>query len=289
MSDTLARLRSHVRADPALKRLALAFMRSLAALSWQIRPAGLFRYVTFLRDWRHYRNRGGKAAVLDFYPCLYDRTSATGIDTHYFHQAVWAMREIRQCGPAQHLDIGSDVNFVGMLSAMTEVFFVDIRPLYLRIPNYHGIGASITALPFATDSVASLSCMHVIEHIGLGRYGDPIDPAGAEKACREIARVLRPGGRAYITTLIGRPRVAFNGHRIFRPVELLAMFPGLNMMDMTMVDVRGRFITGVDPVTADIRESEGGLDFGLGLFRLEKPLAGLLSGSPTSELTDQMK
>jgi len=270
MSGRITGLRARVRADPALKRLALALMRGVAALSWQIRPSALLRYGAFLRDWDRYRKAGGKAAALDFYPCLYDRTSATGIDTHYFHQAIWAMREIRQSGARQHLDIGSDVNFVGMLTAVTDVLFVDIRPLFLSIPNYHGIGASITALPFADSTVGSLSCMHVIEHIGLGRYGDPIDPRGPEMACREIARVLRPGGHAYITTLIGRPRVAFNGHRIFEPVELLGMFPSLQLEEMAMVDVRGRFVAGVDPETADIRESEGGLDFGLGLFRLVK-------------------
>jgi hypothetical protein len=27
----------------------------------------------------------------------------------------------------------------------------------------------------------SLSCLHALEHFGLGRYGDPIDPRGHEK------------------------------------------------------------------------------------------------------------
>ena len=270
MSGQFSGLRAAVRANPALKRLALVIMRSLGALSWKIRPAALIRYAAFLSDWRRFRKAGGKAAVLDFYPCLHDKTSATGIDTHYFHQAIWALREIRQNGARQHVDIGSDVNFVGMLTVITEVLFVDIRPLFLNIQNYQGIGASITALPFATNSIASLSCMHVLEHIGLGRYGDPVDPLGPEKACREIVRVLQPGGHAYISTLIGRPRVAFNGHRVFEPSEVLALFAGLEIEAMAMVDAPGRFVTGLDPHTVDIRESEGGLDFGLGLFRLRK-------------------
>jgi SAM-dependent methyltransferase len=274
MSGQFSGLRTSIRANPALKRLALVIMRSLSALSWQIRPAALIRYAAFLGDWKRFRKAGGKAAVLDFYPCLHDRTSATGIDTHYFHQAIWALREIRQSGATQHVDIGSDVNFVGMLTVVTEVLFVDIRPLFLNIQNYQGIGASVTALPFAANSIASLSCMHVLEHIGLGRYGDPIDPLGPEKACREIVRVLQPGGHAYVSTLIGRPRVAFNGHRIFAVREVLAMFAGLEIESMAMVDAPGRFVTGLDPDAVDIHESEGGLDFGLGLFRLRKP-AGL--------------
>ena len=271
MSSLSPGLRARIRATPALKRLALLGMRSTEALSWRIRPSALARYGAFLRDWVRFRKAGGRAAALDFYPCLYDRTSATGIDTHYFHQAVWALRQIRESGAGLHVDIGSDVNFVGMLTAVTQVLFVDIRPLFLRIPNYQGIGASITALPFAANSLASLSCLHVMEHIGLGRYGDPIDPHGPEKACREIERVLQPGGRAYVSTLIGRPRVAYNAHRVFEAGEVLAMLGGLRLEAMAMVDVSGRFMTGVDPAAADIRESEGGLDFGLGLFRLTKP------------------
>lgn len=266
-------LRRHIRSSPRGKRLALAAMRNLGALAWQVRPAALLRYFQFLGQWRRFKQAGGRASALDFYPCLYDRTSSTGIDTHYFHQAVWAMREIRKHAPSLHVDIGSDVNYVGMLTALTPVVFVDIRPLFLRIANYHGVGGSITSLPFASGSIDSLSCLHVIEHIGLGRYGDPIEPNGPEKACREIARVLREGGHAYVSTLIGRPRVAYNAHRIFSPEALTAMFPGLRVQAMAMVDVAGRFVEGVDPLTADICESEGGLDFGLGLFHLVKDQA----------------
>src|SRR4051812_26548019 len=154
-------LRQRIRSHPHGKRLALAAMRNLGALAWQVRPAALLRYCGFLREWRRFRKAGGRAAALDFYPCLYDRTSTTGIDTHYFHQAVWALREIRRYAPSLHVDIGSDVSYVGMLTALTEVVFVDIRPLFLRIPNYQGLGGSVTALPFASGSIDSLSCLHV--------------------------------------------------------------------------------------------------------------------------------
>ena len=285
MSRSWSALRARVRSDPALKRLALFAIRSLGALSWHIRPGSLLRYATFLRDWRRFRQAGGTARVLDFYPCLHDRTQSTGIDTHYFHQAIWAMRHIRLSGAQRHVDIGSDVSFVGMLTVITDVLFVDIRPLFLSIPNYQGIGGSITALPFADGSIASLSCLHVLEHIGLGRYGDPIDPRGPEKACREIVRVLQPGGHAYVSTLIGRPRVSFNGHRIFDATEVLALLAGLEIGEMAMVDVAGHFVSGIDPHRADIRESEGGLDFGLGLFRLVKP-QDALPATPTPAIPE---
>jgi hypothetical protein len=44
---------------------------------------------------------------------------------------------------------------------------------------------SILALPFESGSIKSLSSLCVVEHIGLGRYGDEIDPFGSESAIKE--------------------------------------------------------------------------------------------------------
>ncbi len=269
----LASLKAHIKRTPALKRPALTAMRMFDALSWRLNPGNLVRYAAFFRDRRRFIRAGGKAGMLDLYPCLLDNTSRTGIDSHYFYQSLWAFRLILDSRTPRHVDIASDVNFVGLLTTITAVVFVDIRPLFLSIPNYLGVGASITSLPFPDNSVESLSCMHVIEHIGLGRYGDPIDPLGPEKACREITRVLKPGGTAYISVPIGRARVSFNGLRVFGPAEVAKLFPGLELSDMSIVNVPGNFVTGVRPETADLQETAGGLDFGLGLFHFRKPIS----------------
>ena len=98
--------------------------------------------------------------------------------------------------------------------------FVDYRPLRAIMQGFQPIGGDLTRLPFATHSISSLSCLHVIEHIGLGRYGDPIDPLGTAKAAAELERVLRPNGRLLLTTPVGRERVQFNAHRIFAPATI---------------------------------------------------------------------
>ena len=79
---------------------------------------------------------------------------------------------------------------------------------------------------FATGSVDSLSCLHTIEHVGLGRYGDPVDPEGWVVAVRELARILAPGGRLYLGTPIGRERVCFNSERVFSPKTILEALSG---------------------------------------------------------------
>lgn len=260
-------IKNHAR----VKRAALAAARSFDPLFPSREIRGFFQYFGFLRDLVIFRKLGGQASPLDLYPCLFDKAATSGIDAHYFHQAIWAFRKILARGTKQHIDVGSEVNFVGLLTTITEVAFVDIRPLLLNIPNYTGIEGSILALPYENGSVVSFSSLHVIEHVGLGRYGDPLDPDGAEKAAREVVRVLAPGGVAYISVPVGRPRVQFNGQRVFTVTQVLSMFAGLQLQAMALVNARGRFIPESDPDSADICEEGTGLDYGLGLFEFVKP------------------
>ena len=74
--------------------------------------------------------------------------------------------------------------------------------------------ADLANLPFEINSVQSLSCMHTVEHVGLGRYGDPIDPDGDLKAIKEIKRVLAVNGNLLFVVPIGKPKIVYNAHRI---------------------------------------------------------------------------
>ena len=135
-------LKAHIKRTPWLKRSVLVSMRMLDALSWKVRLDALVRYARFFRDWQRFKRAGGKAAAMDFYPCLFDNTSSTRIDSQYFHQSIWAFGLIRQTSPVRHMDIASEAGFVGLLTTITDVVFVDIRPLFLRIPHSTGVGAS---------------------------------------------------------------------------------------------------------------------------------------------------
>lgn len=212
---------------------------------------------------------GGRASLRDFHPCLSDRTSETSFDPQYFYQAAWAMSAISQSRPVQHADVGSDVKFVGMLSAITKVVFVDIRPLQVSLPNLECRSGTITDLPFADNSLESLSSLHVIEHVGLGRYGDPVDPYGSEKACAELKRVLACGGVLYVSFPLGTPRVQFNGHRIFAPTEVATLFEGLTLIQSALIDNHGRFLAEFDLNAVEFDE-ELGQEFSLGCFAFQK-------------------
>jgi len=149
-------------------------------------------------------------------PCLGEDTAETSIEPIYFYQDAWAFEKIVQAMPPGHVDVGSQHKFVALLSKVVPVTMVDIRPLALPLNTLHFQQGSILDMPYEDDSLASVSSMCVVEHIGLGRYGDPLDWQGTEKAVAELKRILAPGGDLYLSVPMDDiNRVYFNAHRAF--------------------------------------------------------------------------
>jgi len=173
----------------------------------------------------------------DSHFCTTDRTEAAGAaHGHYFWQDLWAADELRRRGVREHVDVASRLDgFVAHVLPWCRLTYVDIRPLELQHPNFLFSSGSILALPFSDCSVPSLSCLHVIEHIGLGRYGDPIDPYGHLLAARELARVLAPGGYLLVGTPVGKERVCFDAHRVFDPDTIVSAFAPLELCEFHLI------------------------------------------------------
>ena len=200
-------------------------------------------------------------------PMLEDRTGTTGFDAHYVYLGAWSFRHIAANRPGSHVDIGAQIGWVSCLAAVTRVVFIDIRPFTGTIENLESRAGTILGLPFRDREVASLSCLHVAEHIGLGRYGDAIDPLGTRKAIRELARVLAPGGRLYFAVPVGRAQVCFNAHRVHDPRDIREWFTeeGLVLEEFAGVDDRGTFTPRAD------LEAFRGQCYGCGMFLLRRP------------------
>lgn len=220
----------------------------------------------FAGDWQRYRRLPGaeRLRLRDAYPQLADRQATSAYEFHYFHQDVWAARRIAESAPAHHVDVGSRVDLVGFLTALCPVTFVDIRPLEAQVEDLHSVAGSVLDMPFESQSLPSVSCLHVAEHIGLGRYGDPLDPGGSRKAAAELQRVLAPGGELLFSGPVGKPRVCFNAHRIHDPVAVVGWFDELELVEFACVDDDGRFRRDVDP--ADLR----GQRYACGMYRLRR-------------------
>jgi SAM-dependent methyltransferase len=222
----------------------------------------LVRIPGFLMEWRTFRRSHGpmSAPFADLYPCLDDRTGTTPFDAHYFYQAAWLARCLATVRPDLHADVGSSVNMLSAISAWQPTVFLDYRPLQVKLSGLACVAGTITALPFGDRAVSSLSCLHVIEHIGLGRYGDPLDADGSLKACAELQRVLAPDGRLYLSVPVGRERVCFNAHRVFSPQSIVDALPYLHLLGFSLIRDDGVFVADASFAMACEQE------YGCGLF-----------------------
>lgn len=200
----------------------------------------------------------------DRYPCLEDNTASTGFDAHYLYHPAWAARILAKIKPEFHIDISSSLNFSTMLSAFIPVKFYDYRPPALQLDNLQCDFIDLNALPFESNSVNTLSCMHTVEHIGLGRYGDPLDAEGDLKAIKELKRVIKPGGTMLFVVPVGKPKIMFNAHRIYSHAQIINYFSGFTLQDFSIVNDKNEFIMNATVELSDAQK------YGCGCFWLVK-------------------
>ena len=270
-SVTASKRRPALHAGSAVARLSLRFVSAFVD-----NPRGIARsvqgLVPFLLDLMRYRRLEHEAAsslrlrFRNLYPQLNDRFAGAGLASgHYFHQDVWAARRVFDAAPSEHVDVGSRVDgFVAHLLSFRAVTVMDLRPLDGGDSRLRFLQADIRSLPQPDRSVESLSCLHAIEHVGLGRYGDGIDPQGHISAMRELQRVVADGGRLYLSTPIGRERLEFNAHRILTPKTILKAFDELALLEFSAVDDDGRLVEH-----AEVSEFEEAT-YACGLFLFER-------------------
>lgn len=199
------------------------------------------------------------------YPCLRDATPTTFFDSHYLYHMAWAARLLIQNKPASHIDISSSLYFVTIISSTIPIHFYDYRPAKLSLTGLSCDSADIRKLTFENDSIESVSCMHVVEHIGLGRYGDEFDSKGDMKAISELKRVVANGGSLYFVVPIGgRAILQFNAHRIYTYAQIVEYFAGFDLVEFALVCDDGSFLDVANQETADKQQ------YGCGCFLFKK-------------------
>lgn len=202
-------------------------------------------------------------------PILDEWSATSGSLGAYFHQDLLVADWIYQTSPSRHVDVGSRIDgFIGHLAVFREVEVLDIRPQPHSIRNiiFHQLDL-MEELPAAWIACTdSLSCLHTIEHFGLGRYGDTIDPEGHLKGLAQLKRMVKPGGRLYLSTPIGPQRVEFNAHRIFSAESLLGWFAeGWKVERFAYLDDSEKLHEVADLKTADVK-NHFGCRTGLGIL-----------------------
>lgn len=197
---------------------------------------------TFISDWAAFRK--GFAGTMKFKPCLHDRYEEGGATkSEYFWQDLLVARDIHAANPVKHVDIGSRVDgFVAHVASFRDIEVFDVRPISTAVPGVVFRQADLmnpASLPIGTGVgyCDSLSCLHAIEHFGLGRYGDPVNPKGYKRGIANMAQLLQPGGTFYLSTPIGKERIEFNANWVFDPRNIIrcAEEVGMMLQKMTVI------------------------------------------------------
>ena len=220
-----------------LLKMRLQFLRQFLALKATPAPR-------FSMRWR------------DRWACFNDATAVTGFDKHYIYHTAWAARVLNEIRPAHHVDIGSSLYFATGTSAFVPIDFYDYRPPELNLSGLNCRRADLSNLPFPSASVESLSCMHVVEHVGLGRYGDPLDYGGDLRAAQELERVVALDGHLLVVVPVGgQARIQFNAHRIYEYKQVLDMFSALTLKEFALIpDVtEGGLIRHASPKLVEVQ------------------------------------
>lgn len=227
---------------------------------------GLYGYFWFLKDAIKYQRMDKKNSIfnLSLFPLVHEKTPLTSFDGHYFYQQIWCFEKVLKNKAKNHVDVASTYALSGYISRIKPTIFVDIRPIKTNLKNLKITKGDILNLPYNDNSITSLSCFHVAEHIGLGRYGDSLNDKGTEQACKELSRVLASGGFLYFSLPIGKNRICFNAHRIHTPQRIINYFKDLRLISFSVVDDQGNFFENVDYRKYDK------LNYGNGMFIFKK-------------------
>lgn len=218
-----------------------------------------------------YESRKHNDFKMALYPQLTDRHVGSLVAKgHYFHQDLWAARRIYKRKPKNHIDVGSRIDgFIAHLLTFMEVTVIDIRLLNSAVTGLHFFQHDIMSEHSYKDEgfrSSSVSCLHALEHFGLGRYGDPIDWDGWKRALGNISRIIEHGGIFYLSVPIGKQRIEFDAHRVFNPRSIIeiAEANGIQLNEFSYVDDFGDFHYRVNLDAAE------NCNYGCGCFEFVK-------------------
>ncbi len=256
--------------NKAIKSLLRPIVRPLMSLG--LKPfalASLRYYPKYQRQSREFKQKGGE--ITHRYPILTDYIDQAGSASgHYFHQDLLVASFIHTNNPERHVDVGSRVDgFVAHVAAFRPIEILDIRPLaHTGHNNIRFLQADLMSDKEDFPAADSVSCLHAIEHFGLGRYNDPINPEGYKRGFKNLLKMVQPNGYLYISFPIGkRNEVHFNAHRVFHPLDIFKWTEdsSIELKRFDYVDDKGVLHQSVDLFRQPIDVS-----WGCGIYTFQK-------------------
>lgn len=212
-------------------------------------------------------------AIKKILPNFFDRYDQAGsMPEHYFYQDLYIAQKIYKTHPQKHVDIGSRIDgFVAHVASFIELEVFDIRKIDQKIPSVSFIQADLMDENFNLKNYCdSISCLHAIEHFGLGRYGDPLKVTGHLIGLANIYGLLKAGGKFYFSTPIGPQRIEYDAHRVFSVQYLLNLFePLYDIISFSYINDNNEFFPEVVLNKKNVANNFD-CQYGCGIFEMKK-------------------
>ena len=226
--------------------------------------------IPYLASFRAARKSASPDWPIAMGPVFGDRYQSAGTAKgHYFHMDLWAARQVIRGNFGRLVDVGSRIDgYVAHILVFREIEVFDVRLLQGQVPGLRFTQANLMDYSNLPEGYADcVSCLHALEHFGLGRYGDRLDVGdGWKKGLAGLARILKKGGTLLLAVPIGRQRIEFDAHRVFGPGTLTeeAERHGLALVDFSYIDDEGDFH---EQAPLDAARA---LEYGCGCFRFAR-------------------
>jgi hypothetical protein len=246
-------------------------------INLSVKAVSCLNYFVLKKQLGQFKKQGLKSSVpfpvtrlIPYYEDKQDNAGILGF--HYFYQDLYVAQRIYRNNPDRHIDIGSSISgFVAHVASYRKIEVYDIRPLNHPISNVKFKQFNIMQLPEeeigCTDSI---SCLHALEHFGLGRYGDPISYDGYLSGFLNIHKMLKKNGKFYFSVPLGKQRVEFHAHRVFSLKYLLELIaPHYEIDAFSYIDDNNVFYENAVISNEKIANNCGCL-FGCAIFELTK-------------------
>lgn len=261
------------------KRRFFSLVYLYTGINISINAVCCFNYFILKKQLRQFKKQGRRSSVsfpVTTLSAYYeDKQDSAGSDKTFgyaFYQNLHIAQRIYQNNPVRHIDIGSDVySLVAHVASFREIEICDIRPLNHKISNVKFKQLDIMQLNEEDiESTDSISCLHALEHFGLGRYGDPICYDGYLLGFQNIHKMLKPHGTFYFSVPLGKQRVEFHAHRVFSLKFLLEMIaPYYEIKSFSYIDDNNVFHGNVD-ISEEKIIKNCGCHWGCAVFELIK-------------------
>ena len=222
----------------------------------------------YINDYLIFKKLKGR---IDFFlPILGEhKENNSNFDKHYFYQETTVSSYIFNDNPNKHVDVGSRLSgFIGNVASYRKIEFFDLRPANI---NHNNIVFKNLDLLNLNDEYSnytdSLSCLYVLEHIGLGRYGDRVNPSGSKIGYDNLIKMLKSKGKLYIAIPIAnKSKTYFNAHKVFEPSEIINWNTNVTLDKFDYVDDNGKYHNNKSLNDSELHN----LNYGCGIYTFIK-------------------